>query len=189
LTRVIRAAAFGRGPNAVKVLAGLTTIIGATEREALRRRDELVNLIPWSYSLARIAGTLGVKPGDLDLDRTLPTDLPLPANGNGNGNRTLFNAVLATARGQGYTVRELIRALAGGGGHRVIIGTPEQIADDIERWFRAGAADGFNLMPDALPGGLQDFADGVGALASETRHSPPRLRRQDATGSSPSHTP
>jgi FMN-dependent oxidoreductase (nitrilotriacetate monooxygenase family) len=153
------AAAFGRGPNAVKVLAGLTTIIGATEQEALRRRDELVDLIPWSYSLARIAGTLGVKPSDLDLDRTLPTDLPLPANGNGN--HTFFNAVLATARGQGYTVRELIRALAGGGGHRVIVGTPEQIADDIERWFRAGAADGFNLMPDALPGGLQDFADGV----------------------------
>jgi hypothetical protein len=43
----------------------------------------------------------------------------------------------------------------------VIVGTPEQIADDIERWFNAGAADGFNLMPDTLPGGLQDFVDGV----------------------------
>ena len=43
----------------------------------------------------------------------------------------------------------------------MIVGTPEQIADDIEHWFKAGAADGFNLMPDALPGGLQDFADGV----------------------------
>ncbi len=41
------------------------------------------------------------------------------------------------------------------------MGTPEQIADDIERWFRAGAADGFNLMPDVLPGGLQDFVDEV----------------------------
>jgi hypothetical protein len=43
----------------------------------------------------------------------------------------------------------------------VIVGTPEQIADDIEHWFRAGAADGFNLMPDQLPDGLQDFVDGV----------------------------
>ncbi len=49
----------------------------------------------------------------------------------------------------------------GGGAHRELVGTPEQIADDIERWFRAGAADGFNLMPDVLPGGLQDFVDGV----------------------------
>jgi len=68
---------------------------------------------------------------------------------------------VAAGRTHGYTVRQLIRELAGGGGHRVIVGTPEQIADDIERWFKAGAADGFNLMPDALPHGLQDFVDGV----------------------------
>jgi len=58
-------------------------------------------------------------------------------------------------------VRELIRALAGGGGHRVIVGTPEQVADDIEHWFKNGAADGFNLMPDVLPDGLEAFTEGV----------------------------
>ncbi len=154
-----RAQALGRGPDAVQVLAGLTTIIGATEAQARRRRDELVDLIPWDYSLTRLAGTLGITPDRLKLDERLPASLALPANGNGN--HTFFNATLALARRHGYTVRELIRELAGGGGHRVIVGTPEQIADDIEHWFRHGAADGFNLMPDALPGGLQDFVDGV----------------------------
>jgi len=43
----------------------------------------------------------------------------------------------------------------------VIVGTPGQIADDIAHWFAQGAADGFNLMPDCLPDGLQDFVDGV----------------------------
>ncbi|MGE8366847.1 LLM class flavin-dependent oxidoreductase [Cupriavidus sp.] len=154
-----RAQALGRGPDAVQVLAGLTTIIGATEAQARRRRDELVDLIPWDYSLTRLAGTLGITPDRLRLDERLPASLALPANGNGN--HTFFNATLALARRHGYTVRELIRELAGGGGHRVIVGTPEQIADDIEHWFRHGAADGFNLMPDALPDGLQDFVDGV----------------------------
>ncbi|WP_420997131.1 LLM class flavin-dependent oxidoreductase [Cupriavidus sp. 30B13] len=154
-----RAQALGRGPDAVQVLAGLTTIIGATEAQARQRRDELVDLIPWDYSLARLAGILGIAPDRLRLDEQLPDNLALPANGNGN--HTFFNATLATARRHGYTVRELVRELAGGGGHRVIVGTPEQIADDIEHWFRHGAADGFNLMPDALPGGLQDFVDGV----------------------------
>ena len=154
-----RAQALGRGPDAVQVLAGLTTIIGATEAQARRRRDELVDLIPWDYSLTRLAGTLGITPDRLKLDERLPASLALPANGNGN--HTFFNATLALARRHGYTVRELIRELAGGGGHRVIVGTPEQIADDIEHWFRHGAADGFNLMPDALPDGLQDFVDGV----------------------------
>ncbi|MGT2428274.1 LLM class flavin-dependent oxidoreductase [Cupriavidus basilensis] len=154
-----RAQALGRGPDAVQVLAGLTTIIGATEAQARRRCDELVDLIPWDYSLTRLAGTLGITPDRLRLDERLPGNLALPANGNGN--HTFFNATLALARRHGYTVRELIRELAGGGGHRVIVGTPEQIADDIEHWFRHGAADGFNLMPDALPDGLQDFVDGV----------------------------
>lgn len=152
-----RAQALGRGPEAVRVLPGLTTIIGATEAQARRRRDELVDGIPWDYSLTRLAGTLGIAPERLKLDQGLPDDLPLPAGGNGN--HTFFRATLA--RGRGLTVRQLIRELAGGGGHRVIVGTPEQIADDIAHWFRHGAADGFNLMPDALPDGLQDFVDGV----------------------------
>ncbi|MFZ4285812.1 LLM class flavin-dependent oxidoreductase [Variovorax sp. HJSM1_2] len=154
-----RAQALGRGPDAVKVLAGLTTIIGATEAEALRRRDELVDLIPWDYSLTRLAGILGLTPDQLKLDERLPDKLALPTNGNGN--HTFFNATLAVARRHNYTARQTIRALAGGGGHRVVVGTPEQIADDIALWFEGGAADGFNLMPDALPDGLQDFVDGV----------------------------
>ncbi|TDG06416.1 LLM class flavin-dependent oxidoreductase [Paraburkholderia guartelaensis] len=153
-----RASAYGR-PQGVQVLAGLTTIIGATEAEALRRRDELVEQIPWRYSLTRLAGTLGLSPDQLDLDARLPENLALP-NG-GNGNHTFFHATIAEARRGGHTVRELIRALAGGGGHRVIVGTPEQIADDIEHWFKGEAADGFNLMPDALPDGLEAFVDGV----------------------------
>ena len=154
-----RAQALGRGPAAVKVLAGLTTIIGDTEAAALRRRDELVDLIPWDYSLTRLAGTLGLAPDQLRLDQRLPDQLTLPAGGNGN--HTFFHATLALARRHDYTARELIRALAGGGGHRVIVGTPEQIAADIEHWFKGGAVDGFNLMPDTLPHGLQHFVDGV----------------------------
>jgi FMN-dependent oxidoreductase (nitrilotriacetate monooxygenase family) len=154
-----RAQALGRGPDAVKVLAGLTTIIGSTEAEARRRRDELVDLIPWDYSLTRLAGILGLAPDQLKLDERLPDNLALPTNGNGN--HTFFNATLAVARRHNYTARQTIRELAGGGGHRVVVGTPEQIADDIALWFEGGAADGFNLMPDALPDGLQDFVDGV----------------------------
>ena len=48
-----------------------------------------------------------------------------------------------------------------GGGHATVIGTPESVADEIERWVDAGAADGFNLMPPTLPGGITDFVDQV----------------------------
>jgi hypothetical protein len=42
-------------------------------------------------------------------------------------------------------------------GHRVLVGTPVDIADQIEDWFLNGAADGFNLKPPLLPDSLEDF--------------------------------
>jgi alkanesulfonate monooxygenase SsuD/methylene tetrahydromethanopterin reductase-like flavin-dependent oxidoreductase (luciferase family) len=73
----------------------------------------------------------------------------------------MFQGTVNLARRGNLTVRQLLRALGGGVGHRIIVGTPEQVADDIEAWFGAGAADGFNLMPDVLPGGLEVFVDTV----------------------------
>ena len=41
------------------------------------------------------------------------------------------------------------------------MGTPEQIADQMEHWFVNEGADGFNLMPPLLPDGLEDFVEQV----------------------------
>lgn len=73
----------------------------------------------------------------------------------------MFQGTVNLARRDNLTVWQLLRALGGGVGHRIVVGTPEQIADDVEAWFRAGAADGFNLMPDVLPSGLEIFVDTV----------------------------
>ena len=141
-----RAVAYGRPSDSIVILPGLATVIGGTEAEAKRRQDELWDLVPIQYSLARLAGTLQVSP-----------DLPVPVNAN----QTMFHGTVNLARKGNLTVRELLKALGGGVGHRIIVGTPEQIADDIAAWFAAGAADGFNLMPDVLPEGLATFVDEV----------------------------
>jgi alkanesulfonate monooxygenase SsuD/methylene tetrahydromethanopterin reductase-like flavin-dependent oxidoreductase (luciferase family) len=69
------------------------------------------------------------------------------------------DVVLRLARTEQLTVRQILGRV--GTWHRIVVGTPEQMADTIEEWFLAGAADGFNLMPDLGPSGLQDFADNV----------------------------
>jgi alkanesulfonate monooxygenase SsuD/methylene tetrahydromethanopterin reductase-like flavin-dependent oxidoreductase (luciferase family) len=51
--------------------------------------------------------------------------------------------------------------MAGARGHFTAAGTPEQMADHIERWYREGAADGFNIMPSILPSMLEAFVDEV----------------------------
>jgi alkanesulfonate monooxygenase SsuD/methylene tetrahydromethanopterin reductase-like flavin-dependent oxidoreductase (luciferase family) len=55
----------------------------------------------------------------------------------------------------------LLGWLAAGGGHCTVVGTPESIADRMEHWFRNEGAHGFNLMPPALPGSLEDFVEHV----------------------------
>lgn len=172
-----RAATYGRAGNSIVILPGLTAIVGSTEAEAKRRQDELWELVPIEYSLARLAGTLQIDPGLLELDRPLPDPLPLPPNAN----HTMFQGTVALARRGNLTVRQLLRALGGGVGHRIIVGTPEQIADDIEAWFKAGAADGFNLMPDVFPSGLETFIETVVPILQRrglfrTEYNGPTLR-------------
>ncbi|MGH7003213.1 MAG: hypothetical protein ACREIP_04630, partial [Alphaproteobacteria bacterium] len=69
--------------------------------------------------------------------------------------------VLELARRENLTLRGVLHRLAGARGHQTIVGSAEQVADRIEEWFNHRAADGFNFMPAYLPGGLEDFVDGV----------------------------
>ncbi len=40
-----------------------------------------------------------------------------------------------------------------------MIGTPEEIVDQMKFWFNEGVADGFTLMTPSLPLSLKDFVD------------------------------
>ena len=86
---------------------------------------------------------------------------PLPPLEEFTGPKGRYATVLRIIETARPTVRELLGLLAAGGGHATVIGTPEQVADEIERWVDAGAADGFNLMPPNLPGGIEEFVDQV----------------------------
>ena len=57
------------------------------------------------------------------------------------------------------SVRETWEKLVVSKGHRQLIGTAADIADSFQEWFEAGGADGFNVMPPFMPGGLTDFVD------------------------------
>ncbi|WP_406733096.1 LLM class flavin-dependent oxidoreductase [Streptomyces sp. NBC_01794] len=153
-----RLAKYGRRADQVKILPGICPIIGATEAEALALQDELTDLQVPAYGLQQLSGMLGTDLSGLPLDGPLPD---LPEEQDINGNKSRFTLVAELARREQLTIRELIARLGGGRGHRVFAGTPEQIADQLEQWFTEGAADGFNIMPPYLPGGLEDFVDQV----------------------------
>jgi alkanesulfonate monooxygenase SsuD/methylene tetrahydromethanopterin reductase-like flavin-dependent oxidoreductase (luciferase family) len=154
-----RARRLGRDPGLIKILPGIVPVIGSTEAEATALADELEELITPAYGLTQLATTLEVPAGILDLDRRLPAEALHRPQVEGAQSRAQL--ITDLARREKLTVRQLIGRLGGGRGHRTFTGTPEQVADTIQDWFDRGAADGFNVMPAALPSGLQAFADHV----------------------------
>lgn len=161
------AVAFGRRPEDVVVLPGLSTVVGGTEAEARARRELLDEILPREYARNRLAGQLGICLDGLSDDEPIPPELLVDPDEAG-GSQTFYRVVKTIIETERPTLGGLLKKLSGGGGHRIVAGTPEQIADDIELWFRTGAADGFNVMPDVLPSGFDDFAD----------HVVPELRRR-----------
>lgn len=154
-----RTGAAGRDPDHLKILPGIVPVIGSTEAEARRQERVLEDHIVYEHGLHRLEHLLRLEPGTLGLDARLPADLPPESAIEGAKSR--YTLVVELARRERLTVRELIGRLGGGRGHLTFAGTPEQVADAIEEWFRLGAADGFNIMPAVLPSGLGLFVDHV----------------------------
>jgi len=154
-----RAAALGRDPEGVRILPGIVPVIGSTEAEALTAERELDELILPEYAQRQLAATLHLRPEDLPLDRELPRDLP--DEDEIEGAKSRYTLIVELARRERLTVRQLIGRLGGGRGHRTLAGTPEQVADALQEWYDAEAADGFNIMPAALPSGLDLFVSEV----------------------------
>ena len=145
-----RAAAFGRRPADIVVLPGISAAIGSTRAEAERVWDELDALTSTEIGLSRLSARFGGHDfTGVPLDRPLTAgDFPDPAKVEASKSRAMGYA--DTALREKLTLRELLRKLAGARGHFTATGTPQEIADVIEDWFRSGAADGFNVMPPIM---------------------------------------
>ena len=169
-------AAAGRNPEHVKILPGIVPIIGDTEEDALAKERQLDELLVHEHALQQLAADIGIPADEIDLDAPLPEDIRPPSDIEGN--RTRYELTVAFARRDHLTVRQILSRLGGGRGHRTLAGTAEQIADSIEEWFTNGAADGFNVMPAAMPSGLEAFVERVVPILQERG-----LFRRDYEGS------
>lgn len=149
-----RLAQYGRSPEHLKIMPGIFPVIGRTEQEAKEKFEQLQELIHPSVGLGLLSGLVGgVNLSNYSLDEPLPNlpDTELA--------KSRLKLVKDLAQREQLTIRQLYLAIAGARGHRQIVGTPEYIADQLEEWFINEGADGFNIMPPYLPGGLDEFVD------------------------------
>lgn len=156
-----QARALGRSAEGIVILPGISAAIGSTEYEARQVWEELDSLTSIDVGLGRLSARFGGHDfSGLPLDRRLTRDdFPDPAQVEASRSRAI--GYVETTLRDGLTLRQLLKRLAGARGHLAIAGTPEQVADTIEDWFRTGAADGFNVMPPVITQQLELFASEV----------------------------
>jgi FMN-dependent oxidoreductase (nitrilotriacetate monooxygenase family) len=147
--------AHGRDPHHCLVMPGVMPILGATDAEAQARFERLQQWNDLDAALLLVGDRLGQDVSGFDLDKPLP-DLPLPEN-----MKSRAKLLLDMSHRDGLTLRQICHLAAGARGHKILVGTPQRVADELIAWFEGEAADGFNLMPANFPEGLDMFVDGV----------------------------
>ena len=161
----------GRPADGVLVMPGVMPVVGRTEREAQDVFAELNRNIDTAQAFTVLSERLGA---DMSVH---PLDGPVPDVPETEHLKSRAALLIKMARRENLTLRQLFHRVAAARGHLLPIGTPLQVADTLERWFREGAADGFNVMPPFFPGQFDAFAQGVVPILQERG-----LFRADYTG-------
>jgi FMN-dependent oxidoreductase (nitrilotriacetate monooxygenase family) len=152
---------FGRRAEDVTLLPGVMPVVGRTDREALDKLKQLQSFVSETGALTMLSERLGIDMRGFDLDAPVP-DLPQSDNYH-----AFARVMLAKARRDAMTLRDLMNLTGAARGHWVLCGSAETVADTLQHWFEHGAADGFNVMPSHFTEGLQDFVDLVIPILQE----------------------
>lgn len=149
-----RLAAYGRRADSLKIMPGVLIVVDESEALARGKFEAFQDLVEPQVGVALLGRMLG----NFDLSG-YPLDGPLPELPlTDSGQRSRQALLTELAAREHLNLGQLGRRIAGGRGHYSLVGTPTQIADELQNWFENGAADGFNVLVPHLPGGLEDVA-------------------------------
>jgi len=151
-----RAAKHGRRPEEILMLPGCNPIVGSTSEEAEEKYQEIANLVVIGDAL----NYLGRYFNDIDFTQyDLDEQFPDLGDFARNGWESATDKIKKVSKEERLTLRQM--ALRSTTPKGPFIGTAEHIADTMQAWFEAGAADGFMMNASVLPQGFDDFIDHV----------------------------
>jgi alkanesulfonate monooxygenase SsuD/methylene tetrahydromethanopterin reductase-like flavin-dependent oxidoreductase (luciferase family) len=138
----------------MKIMPGAFVVVGDSMDEAQEIRARLDSLVYTESGMAALSIALGTDASAFD------PDAPLPEVPETNASKSGRERVIALAKRENLTVRQLAQRLGGYGG-LAMVGTAISIADTMQEWLESEGCDGFNVMFSHVPGGLHDFVDKV----------------------------
>jgi len=160
-----RLLAAGRPADDIKILPGTQIVLAEKASEVEEKRRWVLDGQYTGQTALSLAGLVwGRDLSDLDPDGPLPADDPVPAPisvtrgaaRDGKDPIAIAKQWRALAEAKNLSLREVVIETSERSG---FVGTPGQVADELTRWVRAGASDGFNISPYIVPGGLDEIVD------------------------------
>ncbi|TCB49154.1 LLM class flavin-dependent oxidoreductase [Acinetobacter sp. ANC 4779] len=146
---------YGRHGDELKIMPGVSIFVAKTEQEAQEKYQLLNSLIHPEVGLNLLSGLSGgINLGKFDLDAQFPKLEDADINFSSRQ-----QMMIDIAHKHNFTIRQLYEYIASARGHWTLIGTPEQVVDQLQSWFENEGADGFNILPPTSPAGLNDFVD------------------------------
>ena len=151
---------FGRKGEDIKVYSLFTPIVGRTQAEAEAKYEDYKQHISLEGAMSLFSGWTGIDLSEYDLDE----DLQFVENDSMRSRVEIFTKVDPDKK---WTIREIAEFVGIGGIGPVVVGTPEKIADEMERWVNEADVDGFNITYAIKPGSFKDFAELVVPVLQE----------------------
>ncbi|WP_180039776.1 LLM class flavin-dependent oxidoreductase [Acinetobacter sp. YH12218] len=146
---------YGRHADDLKIMPGVSIFVAKTAQEAQEKYDFLNSLIHPEVGLSLLSALAGgINLAKFDLDAPFPKIEDADINFSSRQ-----QMMIDIARKHNFSIRQLYQYIASARGHWTLIGTPEQVVDQLQEWFENDAADGFNILPPTTPAGLNDFVD------------------------------
>ena len=155
-----QAAQFGRKGEDIKVYSLFTPIVGRTQEEAEAKYEDYKKHISLEGAMSLFSGWTGIDLSEYDLDE----DLQFVENDSMRSRVEIFTKVDPDKK---WTIREIAEFVGIGGIGPVVVGTPDKIADEMERWVNEADVDGFNITYAIKPGSFKDFAELVTPVLQE----------------------
>ncbi|WP_028389998.1 LLM class flavin-dependent oxidoreductase [Bacillus cihuensis] len=155
---------FGRNEDELQILHGISPIIGETEEIAAQKYNELLSLIDPYEGLKFVSGYMG----NVDFSKySLNTPAKEVVFPEVNSIQSNFNEMKEIIVKEDLKVGDLYTRFFGAARKDGFVGTPTQVADEIEKWFVEKAADGFMIQFPLLSRDLEDFAKHVVPILQE----------------------
>ncbi len=142
----------GRDPDGLKFLAIATVIVAETEAQAHAKHADYGRYASVEGSLARYSALMQIDLSTLDLD------VPLEY-ADTEGIRGVVEAFTRRDPTRRWTPREIGEFVAVSGGGPLFVGSPGQVADELERWMDEAEIDGFNIADPVPPTTFRDFVE------------------------------